>query len=985
MEKDKQSRVGRERSHDRFTKNRKFGSEGTTEAKLQSSTRPNTSGHRLDQRLEQAVKNHRIVREESSARLHSMRENTRSKGRIVRESKREVKDQAKRVKTLKKSLKTVQKELTATKDSPRYVRDHAVSGEKGTTLRTDVRYRLVKKGKAVHHQRGKISKEAPRYVASEKIRARTEKKYRQIKVQLKQAKLEKKISKKTHKKAVAYNGGSRKKKFLRASKQTFERAAGTQMDAASQSEDVLGDIVDAKHKYQQVQMNWRRSKTIGRLAGKGATGAVKHTYGLGNRFYNLKKGRGFTRAPRQFSWEGRLARRMAAYRKRLAQSATGRIYNGGRMVFRAVKKPFVTILKNPFSIKAYVTAFLLLLFFSFLGIGSSGIARQDEFDLTNTWTHFTKLDRDKSTDKVDYWTKIDNPLLYINYRYEHLTDDFRINDDQYLTDNQLAKMYLDNLWENLNGDKDNLRTMEDLYKNQDPFKLSQEDLEEYEELLEIAKETGKYMLLQELDNPFYKEDETNYDSPLVITKRFGYETKDDLYEGSIIKATAGQTILAVAEGEVTVDGEEVTIKDKDSEFTYKSIDSIRVKSGDKVTIGEQIGKINSQGGLEVYYKKLRKIKGKPDEWLYVNPGFYFHRVEYSQTTSVISDINLAGDVMERIKAIYNFIKNRFPEATDEAIASILGNWLVESNITSKRAEGDYLSPPVGATNSSWDDPNWLNMGNMEIYQGAYPNIIHRGLGLGQWTDTADGSVRHTMLLDFAKSKNKKWYDLELQLEFMFDGDAPYYTNFVKNFLTQNDGTDAMTNSFLVYWEGNSGDKLAQRQAAAKQMLQYIKSGFATGGSTKFPGSGQPLDVPYVITQLFGVNANNGIYGGAGHTGMDLAAPEGSPIYAVTDGEVVDVNGGYMHINGNYVLHSLPDGTYIYYGHMRDVPLVRPGDKVKQGQLIGYVGMTGLATGPHIHFERRPTPAFANHLQPSGLIMDGEPRVGMVIDPSQPRR
>ena len=121
----------------------------------------------------------------------------------------------------------------------------------------------------------------------------------------------------------------------------------------------------------------------------------------------------------------------------------------------------------------------------------------------------------------------------------------------------------------------------------------------------------------------------------------------------------------------------------------------------------------------------------------------------------------------------------------------------------------------------------------------------------------------------------------------------------------------------------------------------------------------------------------------GTQGMDLAAPGRLSISAVTDGEVVEVNEEAMNIDGNHVMHTLPDGIIIYYGHMRDVPLVKKGDKVKKGQLIGYVGQTGAATGPHIHFERRKTKVFqyGDFLSPASIILgDTQPQVGMVIDP-----
>ncbi|MCC9798836.1 CHAP domain-containing protein, partial [Streptococcus agalactiae] len=157
-----------------------------------------------------------------------------------------------------------------------------------------------------------------------------------------------------------------------------------------------------------------------------------------------------------------------------------------------------------------------------------------------------------------------------------------------------------------------------------------------------------------------------------------------------------------------------------------------------------------------------------------------------------------------------------------------------SSINPKRAEGDYLAPPVGATEHSWDDENWVSLNGPAIYNGRYPNILKRGLGLGQWTDTADGSRRHTLLLEYAKRKKQKWYDLGLQLDFMLHGDSPYYTNWLKGFF-QNIGSPAsLAQVFLISWEGNSGDKLLERQTKATEWFYQIEKGFsqANGGTAQ---------------------------------------------------------------------------------------------------------------------------------------------------------
>ncbi len=88
-----------------------------------------------------------------------------------------------------------------------------------------------------------------------------------------------------------------------------------------------------------------------------------------------------------------------------------------------------------------------------------------------------------------------------------------------------------------------------------------------------------------------------------------------------------------------------------------------------------------------------------------------------------------------------------------------------------------------------------------------------------------------------------------------------------------------------------------------------------------------------------------------HRGVDFAAPVGTPIQATSDGVVIyaDRKGDL----GNLVEIRAPNGWVSRYGHMsRFEPGVRVGTRVKQGQTIGRVGMTGLANGPHCHYELR---------------------------------
>jgi murein DD-endopeptidase MepM/ murein hydrolase activator NlpD len=86
-----------------------------------------------------------------------------------------------------------------------------------------------------------------------------------------------------------------------------------------------------------------------------------------------------------------------------------------------------------------------------------------------------------------------------------------------------------------------------------------------------------------------------------------------------------------------------------------------------------------------------------------------------------------------------------------------------------------------------------------------------------------------------------------------------------------------------------------------------------------------------------------------HSGIDLAGPLGTPIYAATAGSVAlrRERGGY----GLYILLTRDARLSTLYGHL-DWPLVQPGDVVGAGQAIALMGSTGNSTGPHLHFEVR---------------------------------
>ena len=127
------------------------------------------------------------------------------------------------------------------------------------------------------------------------------------------------------------------------------------------------------------------------------------------------------------------------------------------------------------------------------------------------------------------------------------------------------------------------------------------------------------------------------------------------------------------------------------------------------------------------------------------------------------------------------------------------------------------------------------------------------------------------------------------------------------------------------------------------------SGKDTTPSTQAPSSSgwiKPVK-SYTLTSPFGMRIHPISGKKKMHEGMDMAAPQGTPIYAAKSGKVTRTAfqaGGA----GYYVSINHGDGFTSIYMHMTHY-IVKPGDYVKTGQVIGYVGSTGGSTGPHLHF------------------------------------
>ena len=142
---------------------------------------------------------------------------------------------------------------------------------------------------------------------------------------------------------------------------------------------------------------------------------------------------------------------------------------------------------------------------------------------------------------------------------------------------------------------------------------------------------------------------------------------------------------------------------------------------------------------------------------------------------------------------------------------------------------------------------------------------------------------------------------------------------------------------------------ADEAEVAAEIAAYRRRTEAAGASAQVPTyhGGFIRPVPGRITSGFGMRYHPVLHFTRMHTGIDFGSPYGTPIHAVANGRVVSAGygGGY----GNRIIIDHGGGIMTLYGHCSRL-MVNDGQSIRQGQVIGAVGSSGLATGPHLHFE-----------------------------------
>ena len=197
--------------------------------------------------------------------------------------------------------------------------------------------------------------------------------------------------------------------------------------------------------------------------------------------------------------------------------------------------------------------------------------------------------------------------------------------------------------------------------------------------------------------------------------------------------------------------------------------------------------------------------------------------------------------------------------------------------------------------------------------------------------------KNTKLLNEEKVKLAK-YKTELNKQ------QKYYNSLLKKrreLLAKYNQEIAKTKQDIDYYEDIQKEKYEELQKYIIQSQSLNRNLRYSGGRLLWPTTSN------LITSYFGYRVHPIYRTTRFHSGIDIAAPYGAPIYAAEAGKVILAS--YYDGYGNCIIIDHGDGVSTLYAHCSSI-IVKVGQYVSKGQIIGYVGSTGNSTGPHLHFE-----------------------------------
>lgn len=309
--------------------------------------------------------------------------------------------------------------------------------------------------------------------------------------------------------------------------------------------------------------------------------------------------------------------------------------------------------------------------------------------------------------------------------------------------------------------------------------------------------------------------------------------------------------------------------------------------GRQLSIGERIGKFISNALTTSIESTASKILQNLNRELNLQGG-----PPGRLTGDGVDGGGPPGDFSGDVKAMkaFNYFKSQ--GYTDFQSAAIVGNLLQENRQMNPRLENSIGMRGI----AQWDANRWSN------------------------------------LEKFAASKKIDPYSFETQLQFiqheLRTGDGGLSASVFKNTKNLEEATVMFRKKYERPGEAEAND--AKRIEYARGVLQSTRFEYVP------PGKVTP-----VVTGRFGEMRETGRHGGS-----DLAVNEGTPLRAISDGKIIE--SGYEPGWGNYTVFTDKNGIYHLYGHMRSRG--RGKGSIKKGDILGYVGMTGRTSGPHLHWE-----------------------------------